>query len=158
MSEENRVHKRATVVLKWFAASVVMVGVIVLGYLFATHSTQVAHQVELATTRQPEPITELYFADPEALPDTIPTAPTSLPVAFVIRNLESKALAYTYHVSLSDVSGNVFATADGTITLQDGQSQTITQVLALPAGQGKRTVGVQLIGKSQNIHYWLERL
>jgi hypothetical protein len=152
------VQKRATVVLKWFAAGMIVIGTIAGAYYFATHQSQVGHQVELATTHQPEPLTELYFADPETLPATIPTTPMSLAVAFVIHNLEAKTLTYTYRVSFSDALGQVITSADSTVTLQNGQSQTITQIVALPAGQGKREINVQLIGKSQNIHYWLERL
>jgi hypothetical protein len=152
------VPKHATVILKWVA--VTMIGIAIIGgaYYFTTHRSDVARQITLATTHQPEPITELYFADPEVLPASIPTAPSQLPVEFVIRNQESKTLDYTYRISFSDASGAAVTTADGKVSLKDGQSQSITQIIAVPSGQGRGAISVQLLNKSQQIHYWLERL
>lgn len=148
---------RATNILKWFAASVIGIAIIWGIYYVTTHASQVRHELTLATTRQPEPLTELYFADAEALPGSLTTGEQDLPVSFVIHNLEAKTVDYTYRVTFSDGTQTV-AAPDGSFTLQDGQSQSITQNIKVPAGTARGEVSVQILNKSQKLHFWLERL
>jgi hypothetical protein len=149
--------KRATSILKWFAATVVGLTIILGVYYMTTHPAEVGQEFKLATTKQPEPFTELYFTDPESLPGTIPQAPSELPISFVIHNQESRAMDYTYRVSFKDAQSSV-TLPEGKVALQDGQSQSITQHLSVPQGQGRGEISVQIVNKSQQIHYWLERL
>lgn len=150
-------HKRATNILKWFAASVIGIAVIWGVYYGVSHTSQVGHELGLATSRQPEPLTELYIDSAEELPTSIPKDEQDLPVVFAIHNMESKTVDYTYRVTFSDGQQTVSA-PDGTVTLPDGQSQTITQNIKVPAGTARGEVSVQILNKSQRIHFWLERL
>ncbi|HSE61332.1 MAG TPA: hypothetical protein VLA88_03480 [Candidatus Saccharimonadales bacterium] len=150
-------HNRATNILKWFAASVIGIAVIWGVYYVVTHTSQAKRELTLATTRQPETLTELYFADAEALPSSLVVTEQELPVSFVIANREAKTMEYTYRVTFSDGKQTV-TTPDGSVILQDGQSQAITQSIKVPAGTARGEVSVQIINKSQRIHFWLERL
>jgi hypothetical protein len=149
--------KRATIILKWFAATVVGLSIVMGAYYVISHQNETAKELSLATTKQPEAFTELYFVDPEAVPNSLTTAAQDIPITFAISNRESRAMDYTYRVSFKDTQHTV-TLPDGKVTLQDGQSQSITQTIAVPEGKNRGEVSVQILNKSQAIHLWLERL
>jgi hypothetical protein len=157
LSEELRLQKRATIILKWFAIGVASVAVILGAYYAAFHPAEASRELARATTKTPDAYTELYFGNPEELPSSITADPTTLPVTFVIVSHEPSAMEYTYRVTFKDAQ-DTSQLPDGKLTLQPGESKAITQSIAVPAGRSRGEVSVQIINKSQSLRFWLERL
>lgn len=149
------VQKGKPLVLKWSAAVVVALLAIVGAFYADTHGREISQAATLATTRQPEPFTELYFDNIESLPQKA-TPGQSVSVSFVIRNLENQQFQYQYAITFTDSQGAV-RLYEGDVQIQSSQSQTITHNVVVPDGQGRGKVGVQLTNKGQSVHYWLER-
>ena len=149
--------KGATIVLKWAAASVIGIAIILGISYVALHPAEAGRELAMATTQQPEPYTELYFDNPEELPGTIPTETTALPVVFILRSHEPQATEFIYRVSFKDAQ-NTTALPDGKLILQPGESKSIAQTITVPAGRTRGEVSVQIVNKSQSLRFWLERL
>lgn len=148
-------HKSKSGVLKWSAVAVISFVVILGAFYVDTHGPEVRNQVSLATSRQPEAFTELYFANPSAVPTAAKPGQT-VPVTFVVKNLEHKAITYRYVVSFTDAAG-MTELASAEVRLDHNQSQTFIHNVVVPQGEGRGKMGVQLVNKNQLIHYWLER-
>jgi hypothetical protein len=147
---------KPTTVLKWFAVAVVVISATVGAFYLIVNNQSVKNELARATTRQPEHYTELYFAEPSKIPSHVQTGQT-VPVSFVVHNIEARDMTYRYTVTYTDAAGAVTTFADNTIIISNGQLQTITHNVVVPAGTGRGQVAVQLINKGQTVHFWLER-
>lgn len=135
--------------LTWAIVILMIVGLVT---LFITQ-----HQAfTLATTRQPERLTELFFADPTHIPTNV-TQGQPLNVSFVVHNLESQTMSYPYTITFTDAQGVTTPLGDGTTTLPDSAAQNITKQVTVPVGDGRGEITVQLPTKKQSIHFWVQR-
>lgn len=103
---------------------------------------------------QPERVTELYFDNPTHLPVTVlPGKPVQF--AFRAVNHESSATTYTYVVSLVVPGSPAHVVKTGNFTLTDGRSSYITVTFSIPTSGVRSLVTVQLSGRSETIHFWV---
>ena len=107
---------------------------------------------KLATTRQPEPFTELYFVKPEALPRQI-DAGKAYTQSFAIANHENQTVTYTYQVSVTDANG---VKTDTPVKVNIASASTVTRSFTYTeptANQPDVLITVTLINKNQNIQF-----
>jgi hypothetical protein len=114
------------------------------------------HQLILATTRQPQRVTELYFAEPTKIPPGAEPG-EHVPVNFIIRNLEAVDTDYQYQVTFTSAEGQVTPLAEAKVHLANGQAYQVKETIVIPEGTSRGEVRVQLVDKKQSIHFWLER-
>lgn len=136
-------------VLAWAATVLVVVSFVV---FFITNR----QEFTLATTRQPERLTELFFVDPTHIP-TSATEGQQLTINFTVHNLEAQPMTYPYTITFTDAQGAVTPLADGSVTLPDTAAQTVAKQIIVPSGNDRGEITVQLPTKKQAIHFWLER-
>ncbi len=116
----------------------------------------VKHAFVLATTHQPERLTELYFPADQTLPATY-TPGKSYIVAFAIHNMEYRTTTYPYKATLQwGNSTQVLKT--GSVTLANSQEETIDVPVVAPASGARVEVAVSLTRLNQSIHFWLTRV
>lgn len=107
-----------------------------------------------ATTRSPEPFSELYFAAPHALPKQL-VAGQATSLDFVIANHEAAQHHYHYQVVVIK-QGRSTPQLAGEVTLPNGQSAT-RQVTIPPQQQGEHLqVEIRLPDKNQYIRFSAE--
>ncbi|HSW81073.1 MAG TPA: hypothetical protein VLG40_01635 [Candidatus Saccharimonas sp.] len=135
--------------LAWAVAILVVGGAIVI-------SITQRQQATLATTRQPERLTELFFADPTHIPSKV-VEDQQLTVSFVIHNLEAQNKTYPYKITFTDTHGAVTPLIDGSVTLANTAARTVTKQITVPSGDGRGEISVELPTKQQSIHFWVER-
>lgn len=108
-----------------------------------------------ATTHQPERFTELYFANPNALP-IVARARQLIPVKFVIHNLEAKDMQYTYRIDFLDSQGGTVELGQHQLSLAKGKIANVAATITLPALTGRGEVRVQLVNQLESIDFWTE--
>jgi hypothetical protein len=120
-------------------------------------STQVPRaQLELATTVQPERVTELYFTDPGHLPRAV-TPGGHAEVTFEIRNDEAGPQSYTYLVTLEsfvDLEDSALVKI-GSVNLTDGERRAVNVGFDVPIPNTRALLTVRLEGAPQTLHLWL---
>ena len=100
---------------------VVLVGVVAGILIVIILISPVAKKVvALATTHQPERLTELYFRNYNAIPKHV-TAGTTFSIPFSVVNHEARAMVYHYQI-WQNVNGLSTLLSDGTVSLEDGQT------------------------------------
>jgi uncharacterized protein DUF1616 len=151
----SRVRTRQQKIVRITVVTAVIVA-IAAGTAYLSANAGFRHELTLATTRQPEPLTELYFAQPANLPRSA-TAGQQLPVSFVIHNMESHDMTYSYKVTLRTANGDETEATHADVPVSDGQSKIVTDTITIPAFQTMLQVNVTVINKGQSIHFWLER-
>lgn len=156
MSEGIGMRKSKPTILRWFAVVVVAICAITGAFYIDTQGGHIDRQIALASSRQPERLSELFFADPHTIPPSLKAGAT-MPISFTIHNLESQDMDYHYVVTLTDEKGVITPAVNESIRMQHNASRTITHHVTLPTTTGKSKVSVKLINKSQSIHFWLER-
>ena len=116
----RRVPTSAHRTLLWVAVAVICIAAAAgLGIAFPH---QIAHQIALAVTRQPEPFTELYFSDPGGLPKLLSVSRPNL-FGFTVVNHEGQDTVYSYAVTLANSHG-VSTIAQGRIDLRNNVGAT----------------------------------
>lgn len=114
------------------------------------HST--GNFLRLCFTHQPEPLTELYFTDPQKVPVTYQAW---LPETFnfTIHNLENKDITYYYRIYTDTNTGFPLQT----VKVLNGQYKDIAASIKLDAkdfGQTSEVI-VELTDQQQSIHFWV---
>ena len=110
----------------------------------------------LATTRQPEPFTELYFADAEHLPRQAVPDQTVVP-NFILHNREGHSMPYQYELRVDSDTAATPATAYGTVIVANGDTQTIAAPVAVPTFTNHATLTITIKPTNQQIRYRIER-
>ncbi len=134
----------------------IVVGLVVTPFMIAALEgpSKIPQTLRLATTKQPSPFSELYFAEPSKLPKTL-TPGQMAELSFVITNHEAAARKYRYQVLIIK-SGTVVAQTEGEVTLRDGQSsRQLGTIPAAVAGEHLQVV-VRLPEKNQEIRFRTE--
>jgi uncharacterized membrane protein len=148
----RRINKHAATYL-----IIVLLGLLILGIGAWLRPTLSQNVQEWDLSRQPEPLTELYFTEHKSLPKKYaPAEATSL--SFTVNNLESKAVTYRYEV----VQYNAESTAQsvlktGSFNLSNNTSHTESVLIAYVDAGTRSRVTVHLVDQNQAIHYWVER-
>ncbi len=135
-------------------ASVLASGTIFLIVAMSLLPTSVANGLGMADSGRSRGLTELYFTG--AVQRQHGRTGDALPLSFVIHDLEGRAATYTYRISFTDSRGTVIL-GEGSVTLADQQSQTMTPHVIVPAGNSQGLVQITLVGRDETINYWLER-
>jgi len=109
------------------------------------------HEVEVSVARQPTPFTELYVNDHTALPSHVPPG-ASATFRFTIANHEGSDLAYPYTVTISGATGTA-EVQQGTVLVRDAGSSGVDVAFTPAAGVGASEVKVQLVGRTESLHF-----
>ena len=125
-------------------------------YQYALTIPSAARFIRLATVRNPETLTELYFENHLKLPSYV-ELDTDYPYAFTIRNLEHKNMNYRYQIYV-DQEGKKLPIASGNVSIKDGESKTIKQNLLQHNAKGRVKVVVELIDLNQQIDFWIQTI
>lgn len=125
--------------------------------------------ITLATTRQPETFTELYFEDHTHLPKEFvqPTPSTkrtraaaislnqkTYTFSFTIHNLENKDMSYHINVFKQTENDNT-ALEQKDIVVKNNESKTIQETFILADQHPKIKFVVDLTNKKQQIAFWM---
>lgn len=105
----------------------------------------------LATSRQVEPFTELYFTSPDRIEKSFERGSTQT-IRFSVRNLEGKSMSYPYTISLD---GTVIKR--GTIQAAFDQTVRVSELAPINTNKTRAKLTVTLTSTNQSIHYWTEK-
>lgn len=109
--------------------------------------------IVLATTVKPETFTELYFEDHINLPKTIKKH-EEYSFIFTIHNLEYKDMEYPYVVYLETIDKKIILN-QGIVSLKDGEYKS-ARVDFGPLKNIRMKIVVELVGRNQQIDFWME--
>ncbi len=141
---------------RWFQRVLPVTGLaIVLVALAALVVPAFRDQVELSTSRQPEPYVELYFAH-AAAPDgqAVCTAKAGKAVVrFVIGSHLAKEHPVAYRVAVDPTAPGVKTSrAKQSVRVAPGASATVTKLFALPRKGYTVSVGLPALGQQLRAH------
>jgi hypothetical protein len=127
-----------------------VIGVVTIcGALYAVPSVNRA--IVQATTKQPEPFTELYITNPSQLNKTFKPN-TKQTIEFTIQNHEGQTTTYPYAVYLDQTK-----LASGTVTLAPNEKSAISETILLKSTKSRAKITITLLSTNQSIHYWTEK-
>ena len=131
-----------------------VVWVIVIGFFLIVECVpSVKEAIVLATTVKPETFTELYFEDHLSLPNMV-TLFKENNFKFTIHNLENKDMVYIYEVYI-DVNREKQMIDKNSVIIKKNEYKTITEDFTITIPTQRAKVVVNLIGKNQQIHFWM---
>ena len=131
-----------------------VVWVIVIGFFLIVECVpSVKEAIVLATTVKPETFTELYFEDHLSLPNMV-TLFKENNFKFTIHNLENKDMVYIYEVYI-DVNREKQMIDKNSVLIKKNEYKTITEDFTITVPTQRVKVVVNLIGKNQQIHFWM---
>ncbi len=136
---------RSLLLVVWF---------IVIGFLLVECVPVVKETVILATTRKPETFTELYFEDHLSLPDKV-TLFKENNFNFTIHNLENKDMEYKYEIYVDITKEKKQMIDKGSVLIKNNEYKTISEEFTITVPIQRVKVAVNLISKSQQIHFWM---
>ncbi|GAH75447.1 unnamed protein product [marine sediment metagenome] len=126
---------------------------IVVGFLVVECVPSAKEALILATTVKPETFTELYFEDHLSLPNKI-TLFKENNFKFTIHNLENKDMVYIYEVYI-DVNREKQMIDKNSVLIKKNEYKTITEDFTITVPTQRVKVVINLIGKNQQIHFWM---
>ncbi len=126
---------------------------IVVGFLIVECVPSVKEAFILATTVKPETFTELYFEDHLSLPNKV-TLFKENNFKFTIHNLENKDMVYIYEVYI-DVNREKQIIDKNSVLIKNNEYKTITEDFTITVPTQRVKVVINLIGKNQQIHFWM---
>jgi hypothetical protein len=107
----------------------------------------------LATTEQPQPVTEMSFTDANNLPSVaLPNSPILF--GFKLTNHMSRTTTYHYEVVEASAVGATVV-KKGEVTVPNNSSATITEVLVLIRPSSDTQILIVLANPSQHIDFWV---
>ena len=107
----------------------------------------------LATTREPQTFTELYFENHLSLPGKI-TLFKENNFKFTIHNLENKDMEYPYEVYI-DTNGEKQIISTDSVLIEDNGYKTISVVFTITIQIPRSRVVINLIDKNEQINFWI---
>lgn len=125
-------------------------------YQYALTVPAAAQFIRLATVRNPETLTELYFENHTKLPSYV-ELDREYPYAFTIRNLELKDMNYRYRIYI-DQEGKKLPITSGNVSIKDGESKTIKQNLLQHNAKDRVKVVIELTDLNQQIDFWIQTI
>lgn len=121
-----------------------LLGIGAIGFLNRTALAKEAHNWHILP--QPERLTELYFTEPNQLPNG---SSSEQMIAFTVRNLEYQTTTYTYTIlaESEDEDEVEHVLGEGAFTLNQNQSGTTSKTVRLPSLSGRAKVVLFLTTK-----------
>jgi len=113
----------------------------------------VKNAITLATTKEPQTFTELYFENHLSLPDKV-TLFEENNFEFTIHNLENKDMEYPYEVYI-DTNGEKQAISMDSVLIEANEYKTITVDFTITIPIPRSRVVVNLINKNEQISFWI---
>lgn len=110
--------------------------------------------VALATQTKQEALTELYFENHEKLPHII-TPFTQYSFTFTIHNVENRDMVYPYEVYVDLPDEKLFLDRS-TINIKKNEFKTIQEHFLTTQILPPNKVVVRLVGKNQQISFWIK--
>src|SRR5665648_557389 len=135
---------RSLLLVVWF---------IVVGFLVVECVPSVKEALILATTKKPETFTELYFEDHLSLPNKV-TLFKENNFKFTIHNLENKDMVYIYEVYI-DVNREKQMIDKNSVIIKKNEYKTISEAFTITVPTQRVKVVINLMGKNQQIHFWM---
>ena len=128
--------------------------IVVGSFRLVKYVPSVKEALTLATTVKPETFTELYFEDHLSLPNKV-TLFKENHFKFTIHNLENKDMEYKYEIYVDIEKGKKEMIDKGSVFIKNNEYKTISEefIITIPIQRVK--VAVNLISKSQQIHFWM---
>ena len=148
-NKKTKRHLIRKIVIFLLVASIVIIGIFQL-----IKYDSVKKAISLATTMNPQLFTELYFEDHLSFPDKI-TIFEENNFEFTIHNLENKDLEYSYEVYI-DTDGEKQIILMDSVLIKNNENKTIAADFTIEAPIQRSKVVVNLIGKNQQIFFWIE--
>jgi len=124
------------------------------GFLIANHLPSIKEAFILSTTIKPETFTELYFEDHQSLPNRIILFKEN-GFKFTIHNLENRDMEYSYEVYI-DINGEKQIIDESSVLIKNDEYETVTVDYTITVPVQRAKIVVKLIGKDQQIHFWIE--
>ncbi len=136
----------------------VMVGiftlVIIASVAFIPTQSTIRNAFKQTLSHKPEPITELYFTEPELIPTTY-TPGQIIELPFTVHNLENKNMKYYFQIALND---QVVTTEPKNVNVQNGDTYRANQKIFIhPEQSGDLELSISLQNMPQSIHVRLQR-
>jgi hypothetical protein len=144
----RRVPTSAHRTLRWVALAAVCA---VAAGLSIAFPHQIAHQIDLAVTRQPTPFTELYFSDPQTLPASLSLSAPNV-FGFTVVNHEGHDTVYSYVVTLASSHG-ASTIAQGRIDLRNNMRATRLVNVRPTRRATEYLTTVNLLGRTEMIRF-----
>jgi uncharacterized membrane protein len=116
-------------------------------------SPTVRHELAISFTRQPDSYTELYFTGPVPVSTAQVAGRQEITVSFAITNHEGHPSQYVYVVRVLDPSTTSTTERMGDIAVGNGEKFDNHIALALPHESHGFVVDVNIVGRTEAIHY-----
>jgi hypothetical protein len=142
--------KPRTTLLFLLAAVVVAAGVFS-AYFAIERSPAARRQISQSSSRQPATYTELYFSDAAQLPKHLVLSGANT-FGFTIANHEGRAVSYQYEVT-ADRAGETLPIAVNELLVASGDTASATVSFTPAQANTRYLLTVQLIGRSEAIHF-----
>jgi len=126
---------------------------IVVGIFLLVKYNSVKKVIILATTREPQTITELYFENHLSLPGKV-TLFEENNFKFTIHNLENKDMEYLYEVYI-DTNGEKQIISMDSVLIEDNEYKTIAVDFTITIPIPRSRVVANLINKNEQIYFWI---
>ena len=128
--------------------------IVVGSFRLVKYVPSVKEALTLATTVKPETFTELYFEDHLSLPDKV-TLFKENNFKFTIHNLENKDMEYKYEIYVDMTKKRKRMIDKGSVLIKNNEYKTISEEFTITIPIQRVKVAVNLISKSQQIHFWM---
>jgi len=132
---------------------VLVIWFIVIGFIIVEYVPSVKEALILATTVKPETFTELYLEDHLSLPDKVILFKENN-FKFTIHNLENKDMEYPYEVYI-DLNREKKMIDKSSVLIKSNEYKTISEDFTITVPTQRVKVVINLISKSQQIHFWM---
>jgi hypothetical protein len=137
--------------VKRLVLAISAVGAIFVMLLVIMSNQSVRHAITLATTRQPEHFTELYFNNHQHLPAQLDV---NVPTTFSYHVTNHEAGPVTYHAWISVVeNGKVRLLSHDTFTLSDGAGNDHSVIFSEPLPHQNIQLIIDLPDQNQRIYF-----
>ncbi len=132
----------------------VVVCFIAVGIFQLIKYNSVKKAIILATTREAQTFTELYFENHLSLPVKV-TLFEENNFKFTIHNLENKDMEYPYEVYF-DTNGEKQMISMDSVLIEDNEYKTIAVDFTITTPIPRSRVVVNLVDKNEQINFWIE--
>jgi len=132
----------------------ITVVIISLSYVIMVPNKSIANAITLATTHQPERVTELYFTDYKTIEKQV-TVKKQYSIPFTVVNHETRPTTYSYETAA--ITGTKSTPlSSGTLTLIDGQAGNVTVDFTPTTPGTTYQISIKLISVKQEINVRLK--
>lgn len=127
-----------------------VVGLCILSFYILQETAWLSPQL----ARTPAAYTELYLVDHQSLPKVIVPG-HKYQFGFVVVNHHPDDQDYEYEVSVIANTGATVVIDRGSLDLRQGETRAVSQTLAIESDYDRALVRVALIGRSEEVSFWV---